>query len=267
MKRFFYFMFTFGLFAVNISACSSGGNSKTEAALHDSIIAVSPFYDLTSYDPHNALIFVMPITENAPKTVAEAIKITANSNGKTFEVTLLPTGQRSGEYKLDLPNEYNSSTPIDITYEALSSFRLRIAENEYLLKRTVHLNQSQEVKVVELDICKKKYTVANVTFNEKIKGAITLIFQFNLKKGQIEGRNFDETSDGVHFIGPEKEDVADGAAYKLDSDIFVEDIQSVEIKGEVYSPSKEKNITISGIKISDGKWYKVNEVCYRWFSN
>lgn len=175
---------------------------------------------------------------------------------------------------MDLSGEFNSQTPVDVTFEALGNFRIGLSKDDFVLKRTVRLNQSEDVKIVWLEVSRKYgATRISATFNEEVKGALEAFLRFNMKNGVIDVKATLPTmivNEEPIVIYNADEYLSDKANYASESDIALSDVVSVEIVGEIFSVIKNKTINIKGVITSEGKWRKYEtggEYMYIWFDN
>jgi len=259
----------------NAFACTSENSKQNTPPLEDTIVYVSPLVDLNSYDPHKIRVYVPPYTNKGAVKAEEAVSVTLKTAEKTFQAALAKTGEMAGEYKLDLDGELNSKTPVDVTFEAMGEFRIGLSKEDFVLKRTVHLNQSEDVEIAMLEVYTKDgLTNARATFNEELKGALEAFIRFNLKTGVIELKARIPTAvvngEPVAYYNPD-EYASDIANYVCESDIALSDVVSVEVVGEVFSIIKNKTTTVKRVAISDGKWYRyetgAGNYMYKWFAN
>lgn len=178
----------------------------------------------------------------------------------------MPTGKQDGEYMLDLNNAINEKTSFEITLIPGELYEMVYpGTQELLMNRTINLNSTEEVKIVGVSICKKDYVNVHIILSEAAKGVVGTTLQLKTNTGIIEGHDLNGEKSDAELDGRTTETIADAVNYRLDSEVIIDDINMINLDGQVYSPSKNANVAIKGISLSDGDWHKIESECFMWW--
>ena len=124
---------------------SCSANEKAQGG--DAAIAIMPFFDATSYDPHDIRIVVYPNITYGRTKEAGAFRVDAKIADKSIAISAIPTGKKEGEYMLDLSDDVGATTDLELTITAGEHYSTAGPHEETIKYRTIKFNHGNDVKV------------------------------------------------------------------------------------------------------------------------